>query len=64
MSAGVQKGISGRVQTGTDLEGVFSEDFWPVIEGWFWWMRDRPEVPEGMVDHRRQSHLGGFAGGS
>ena len=60
MSAGVQKGIFARVQKGTDLEGVFSEDFWPVIEGWFWWLSDHPEVPEGMVDQGD----GGLFGGS
>ena len=31
MSAGIHKGISVRVQKGTDLEGMFSEDFWPVM---------------------------------
>ena len=37
LSAGVQKGIFARVQKGTDSERVFSEDFGPGVERWFWW---------------------------
>ena len=50
MSAGVQKEISARVQKETDLEGVFSEDFGPDVEGWFWWLGDDPKLAEGVMD--------------
>ena len=50
MSAGVQKGISARVQKGTDLERVFSEDFGPVVKGWAWGLSDRPELSERVMD--------------
>ena len=59
LSAGVQKGIFARVQKGTNLVGVFCEDFGPVIEGWCWWLSDHPEVSEGMVDQGDGGSFGG-----
>jgi hypothetical protein len=50
LSAGVQKEISARVQKETVLQGVISEDFRPVIERRQWWLGDRPELSEGVVD--------------
>src|ERR1700689_4394920 len=59
MSAGVQKVISARVQKGTDLEGVFSEDFGPVVEGRAWGLSDRPELSEGVMDEGDGGSFGG-----
>ena len=50
MSAGVQKGISVRVQKGTRLERVFSEDLGPAVERRRWGLGDRPELLERVVD--------------
>ena len=49
-----------RIQKETDLQGVFSEDFGPGVEGWFWWLSDRPELSERMMDEGD----GGFFSGS
>jgi len=50
VSARVQKETSARNQKETDLEGVFSEDFGPDVEGWFWRMCNGPEVAQGVMD--------------
>ena len=50
LSARVQKETSARNQKETDLEGVFSEDFRPDVEGWFWRMCNGPEVAQGVMD--------------
>ena len=50
LSARVQKETSARNQKETDLEGVFSEDFGPDVEGWFWRMCNGPEVAQGVMD--------------
>ena len=39
-----------RIQKETDLQRVFSEDFWPGVGGWFWWLRERPEVSARMPE--------------
>jgi hypothetical protein len=60
LSAGVQKETSARIQKETDLEGIFSEDFRPGVEGWFWRLSNGPEVTPGVMDNGN----GGFFGGS
>src|SRR5471030_3134966 len=60
MSAGVQKETSVRIQKETDLQRVFSEDFRPGVEWWFWWLSDHPEVSERVMD---EGDCGFFSGG-
>ena len=62
VSAGVQKGISVRVQKGTGLERVFSEDFGPAVERSRWGLGDRPELSERVVDQSDRGSLGGCNG--
>ena len=50
VSAGVQKETSARVQKETDSERVFSEDFGPGVEGWYWRLSDGPELVPGVMD--------------
>ena len=59
MSAGVQKETSARVQKETDSERVFSEDFRPSVERWFWRLGDHPEVSVRVMDERDGGLLGG-----
>jgi hypothetical protein len=45
-----KRGYLREFKRGQILEGVFSEDFGPVVAGRAWWLGDRPELSERMMD--------------
>ena len=45
-----KRGFLREFKRGQSLERVFSEDFGPVVEGRTWWLGDRPELSERMMN--------------
>ena len=45
-----KRGFLREFKRGQILERVFSEDFWPVVEGRTGWLGDDPELSERMMN--------------
>jgi hypothetical protein len=45
-----KRGFLREFKRGQILEGVFSEDFGPVVAGWAWGLSDCPELSEWVMD--------------